>query len=227
MPRTLEDGSVVYTQDEVEAQIAEKNKGLEENRDKIRSELIAAKDALRGFDGIDAKEYKTLKAHVAELEQAAKAEKAGVTSDELKRLRNEVREDMEREYSDLRTSNTDLSTRLRSLQLDSQVKAEMAKAGARAERIDALFKLTADRYDLTDDGAPILLDRPGTQIDRYVTEDLQKEFPEFFKGSGSSGSGASKSAASGGGFVNTIPAGDNDAFLANAEAIIAGSVEVR
>jgi hypothetical protein len=216
--------AVTFTAEEVAAQIAEANKAIEANRDKVMDEL---KTLQRAFDGVDPAKYKELQAQVTDLTQQQKADKAGVTSDELQRMRAEIREDLEREYADLKASESTLSAKVRELQLDNQVKAEMGKAGARAERIDALYRLTSDRYDLTDDGVPMLKDRPGTQIGKYVSEDLLKEYPEFYNGSGSSGSGASKSAHVGGGATKTIAADDSSAFMANLEGIASGDVSLR
>lgn len=214
-----------YTQDEVDALIRERNEALEAKRDEILGELKAARDKLKAYDGVDADEHKALKAKVADLEHKQKADKAGITSDQLEKLRADIREDLEREYADIVSERDSLSSEVRGLRLDSVVKAEMGKAGVRPERIDALFRLNADAFDLTDDGSPMLKDRPGIGIDKYVAEDLKKLYPEFYQGSGSSGGGASKSAAGGGG-AKQITYGDQKAFSDNLEAIARGEVEV-
>jgi hypothetical protein len=71
----------------------------------------------------------------------------------------------------------------------------------------------------------MLRERPGTPIEKFVTEDLKAMYPEFFEGTGSSGGGASKSVASGA--VRIIPADDPVAFGKNAADIAAGRAEVR
>ena len=114
----------------------------------------------------------------------------------------------------------------RTLRLDSVVKAEMAKAGARSERIDALYKLAADEFDLTDDGKPMLKNRPGIEVSKFVAEDLKKQYPELYNGTGSSGGGAPRSTAGGGGAPNTIAADDAEGFIANLEGIAKGAVNV-
>jgi hypothetical protein len=65
----------------------------------------------------------------------------------------------------------------RTLKLDNQVKSLFAKAGVRGERADALWKLTADRYDLTADGKPMLKDKPGVEIEKYLADDGEEGVP--------------------------------------------------
>lgn len=219
-----------FTQEQVDAMVAEANKALEANRNKALDQLKALE---RKYDGVDPEEYRKLRETVATLETKAKAEKAGLTSEELSKLRNDVRAEVERQYAaDMQAGVKvfpwagQLAQENRSLKLDNVVKTEMAKGGARAERIDALFRLTADRFDLTDDGKPMLRTSPGIEVGKYVADELRKEYPEFYNGSGSSGGGASKSTAGGGGSPSTIAATDRAAFLANVEKIAKGQVLV-
>lgn len=223
-----------YTKEEVEALIQERNQALEAKRDEILGELKQAKAKLQGLDGLDPEEYRALQAKVTELEQAKKAEKAGITSEQLAKMREEVRADLLGQWAKMPADQLaehiptvrDIVKDNRSLRLDSVVKAEMGKAGARSERIDALFKLTADRFDLTEDGKPMLRDKPGIEVDKFVSETLKSEYPEFFNGSGSSGGGAPRSTAGGGGTPQTIAAGDSQGFIQNLEGIAKGDVKV-
>jgi DNA repair exonuclease SbcCD ATPase subunit len=222
-----------YTQEEVEAQIAEATKALEAKRDELLNELKPLKSKMRELDGVDAKRYREMEARLAELEQQKNADKAGLTSEALAKLRADVEADvLKRLAADADAGlkaipwAADLARENRALKLDSVVKAEMAKGGARAERIDALFRLTQDRYDLTDDGKPVLKDKPALELSKYVADELRKEYPEFYNGSGSSGGGASKSNAGGGGSPKTIAADDGTAFIANLEQIAKGEVQV-
>ena len=80
---------------------------------------------------------------------------------------------------------------------------------------------------MTEDGKPMLRSSPGIEVNKYVADELRKEYPEFYNGSGSSGGGASKSsAAGGGGNPRTIAATDRSSFLANVEKIAKGEVQV-
>lgn len=223
-----------YTQEEVDALIEERNKALEAKRDEILGELKDAKAKLKALDGVDPEEHKKLQQKITDLEQQKKADKAGITSEQLTKMRAEVEQDMISRFAKMSASELadqipavkDVVHDNRSLRLDSVVKAEMAKAGARSERIDALFKLTADQFDLTDDGKPMLKDRPGIEVGKFVAEDLKKQYPELYNGSGSSGGGASRSTASGSGAPQTIAADDGEAFIANLEGIAKGTVSV-
>jgi hypothetical protein len=222
-----------YTQAELDAKIAEANKGLEAKRDELLGEVKQVKAKLKAFEGVDPEEHKSMAARLAELEQQTKADKAGMTSDALAKLRQDVEADVVKRFVTDKDGALklfpwaeELARENRSLKLDSVVKAEMAKRGARAERIDDLFRLTADRFGLTEDGKPILQDKPAVEISKYVADDLRKEYPEFYNGSGSTGGGASKSTSSGGGPMKRIAATDQGAFLANLEGIAKGEVQV-
>jgi hypothetical protein len=171
-------------------------------------------------------------ARLAELEQQSKAEKAGMTSEALAKLRQDVEVDVVKRLQSDQTAALrlfpwaeDLAKENRSLKLDSVVKAEMAKGGARAERVDALFRLTADRWDLTEDGKPVLKDKPATELGKYVADELRKEYPEFYTGSGSTGGGASRSK----GAVSTTPGfiqADAESYRANVEKLARGEVKM-
>ena len=213
----MADSDKTYTQAELDAAIQERLAAAKAEGDKAFQSLWdEAKQAKAA--------RKELEAKLADIEVAQKAQKAGVTSEELNRLRSEIREDLEKgEYGQFRTQAEKLAGENRALKLDNVVKAAMAKGGARADRIDALFRLTSDRYDLTDDGKPMLRDRMGTPIEKYVSDDLLKEYPEFFNGSGASGGGAAKSGAGGvgGGVVS-----DGAGFMANLKDIASGKTQV-
>ena len=226
MADSTEGQEKTYTAEEYAALVAEKE-ALTAKRDELLTETKKAKDRLKAFDGVDPEEFRTLKAKLAEIETNEKAGKAGITNAELEKLRAEVRQSLEGEYSPFRTRADELAKENRALKLDNVVKQEMAKAGVLSARIDSLFRLTADRYELTDDGAPMLKDRAGVEVAKYIKDDLVKEYPEWFEGSGASGGGASKSAAGGGGTTRVVSGGDNNAMLANLEGIAKGTVQVR
>lgn len=217
-----QDEPKTFTQEEVDAAVKERNKALEAKREEILGELKAAKKAASDKDEVLAQ----LQARVAEMEQEQEAKKAGITSEQLEKMRAEAEANLEKKYGPVRTQLEDAQREIRQLKLDSVVKDTMSKAGVRGERIDALFRLTADRFDLTDDGKPMLADEPGTPIKTYISDELSKEWPEFFEGTGSSGGGAPKSNASGGGSPKRIAMDDTDAFMENLEAVAKGEIQV-
>lgn len=205
-----------FTREQYEAAMQSEREALLAKRDEALKEAKAAKDKLR------AAEQKA-----AEEAQQKKAEKAGITSQELDRMRAEVRQALEAEYAVHKTTAETLAKENRALKLDNVVKKMMGENGATAKRIDDLYRLTADHFDLTDDGKPMLKDKMGLPVETFIKEDLRKAYPEWFDGSGSSGGGATKSIAGGGGSTRVIAADDTAAFMANLERIAKGEVQVR
>lgn len=127
------------------------------------------------------------------LEAEAKAKAAGLTDEQIRAMRDDVRRELESEYEPVKVKATlaeQLAAENRALLLDNKVKATMAAKGVRADRIEALFKVAGDRFDLTADKAPMLRDKPGVAIDGYIAETLKAEFPEFFEGTKAVGSNA-------------------------------------
>jgi hypothetical protein len=225
----MADEAKTFTQADVEALVAEQVGALREKNEELIGELRTASAKLKSYDGVD---VKSMTARLAELEQQSKAEKAGMTSEALAKLRQDVEVDVVKRLQSDQTAALrlfpwaeDLAKENRSLKLDSVVKAEMAKGGARAERVDALFRLTADRWDLTEDGKPVLKDKPATELGKYVADELRKEYPEFYTGSGSTGGGASRSK----GAVSTTPGfiqADAESYRANVEKLARGEVKM-
>lgn len=220
-----ESDSKSYSQEEFEAALQERLAAAKSEGDtafkNLWSESKKAKDAARQYE----KELKALRTQLGELEQAKSAEKAGIASQDLEKLRAEVRKSMEGEFLPFKDERDRLMGEVRSLKLDNHVKAVMAKSGVRADRINELFKLTADAYDLTDDGQPYLKEHMGTPIDQFILADVRKAYPEWFEGSGSSGSGAAKSQAGGAGGRRVIPVGDLGKG-SNLEDYLAGKLQV-
>lgn len=226
----MADEPKTYTEDEVAARIAEANRALEKKRDELLTEAKAAKKAAADLR----EQHEQATARLQELEQNMAAQSAGVGDEKLKELREQMRADFERQYTPYKTRVGELEaslgekdSKIRELLLDNNVKDILGKAGARAERVEDLFRLTRDRYDLTDSGEVILKDNREVPLDKWAREELSNEYPEFWNGSGSSGGGASRSTAGGGGNVRTIAAGDGAALLANLEGVAKGQVAVR
>src|SRR4051812_2308952 len=148
------------TEEELNAIIAERlaaeTEGLKTSQAKLLTEKKAAQARAALFDGLDPEEAKTLKTKFAELEAQSKATAAGITSEALAKLRAEALAESEKKYGPVASERDALKAEIRGLKLDSHVKTLMGKAGARPERIDALFKLSQDRFDLTDDGKPMV-----------------------------------------------------------------------
>ena len=221
--------SVVITQEQMDNAVQEAVAAAKVDGDtafqNLWKEAKQAKQKAKAFDGIDPAEAKAALARLQELELEGEAGKAGIKGEQLRQIQEQVRKSLEDEYTPFKSENDRLKTRLRELQLDNVVKGVMAKHGVRPERIDALFRLTSDRFDLTDEGEPMLKDRPGYDVSKYVADELGSEWPDLFLPSGSSGGGASKSNASGaGGRPKTVSWSDKVAVSANLEGIANGTV---
>lgn len=223
-------GDGVFTQTQVDEAVAAALVEAKGDSDvaykKVWDEGKAAKAKLRDFGDLDPEIVRDQLKKLSDLEQLDLKKQAGLTDDQLKKLRSSIRSDAEKEFAPFKVEAEKLRGKVRELNLDNVVKKLMAENGVRGERVDALFRLTSDKFDLTEDGSPMLVDFPGREVDKYIGDDLAKDWPEFFKSSGSSGGGATKSIAGGGGNVRTIAKGDNAALLANLEGVAKGEVEV-
>lgn len=165
------------------------HKALQDERKRADDAEKAAKEAR------DARTQ--MEARITELEQEIQAKAAGKTGDELKELRNKIRQDVEREHSQKVKALEErvqalepLEGENRDLKLYSKVRKSMADNGVRPERIEALLRLERDEFDLTDDGEPMLKNHPGKAVDIFVQDDLKKQYPEFYQGTKADGGGA-------------------------------------
>ena len=164
-------------------------KALREERDKVKAAEAKAKEAERKY---------------RELETAKAAEKAGVPSEELKKIREEAfasaKAELEQEFAEkplaelpetwtARIEGVGAASENRSLKLDWQAKAQALKNGVRGEKVDDWWKLKSDKFDLSSDGKLIVKDKPATDVGKYIANDLKKETPEFYVGTSANGGG--------------------------------------
>lgn len=147
----------------------------------LEKERKAAQDA--------AARAKALEQRTLELETQAKAQKAGITDEQLA----QIKADALKEIDPVKSENAALKAELRSMKLDTAVKGIMASHGVRSERLDVMWKVIADRFDLTEEGKPILKASPTADLPKVML-DLKTEFPEFFLPPTASGGGALPSA---------------------------------
>jgi hypothetical protein len=150
-------------------------------------------------------EAKRLKKEAEDKARDDEHKQAGVSDAQLKKIRLEVREELEKEYTPTKTNLEKAQADLRTLRLDNAVKGMFGHKDVRVrgERHDTLWKLIADRFDLTDDNKPFLKDKPGTPIEKYLADAVKKEYPEFFEGTKAEGGGAGGA----GGTGTTAPPG--------------------
>lgn len=151
------------------------------------------------------------------LQTEGKAKESGITEEKLNEIRAAVRKDLEEEYKPFKEKAETASTENRTLKLDNAVRAVMGAEAVkvRSERTGQLWKLIGDRFDLTEDGKPMVKANPGVTVERYLVDTVKKELPEFFVGTGASGGGANQANRTG---PNNAPTAD--AILANPAAAL-------
>lgn len=159
----------------------------------LKSALDKERDAAKR----EAKARRDLEARLAALEEEKQASAAGLTADKLA----EIRKQAEAKFAaDLAERDT-LRQEVRSLKLDSRVKSLLADADV--VNVDAAWKLLADQFDLTDDGAPIAKADPTTDLKAYIAGKVKADYPFLFKGTQADGGEAR------GGRTGAAGAGDN------------------
>lgn len=232
-----------YTQEELDQiladRIAEANKGLEKNRDAALAEAKAAKERLKALEGIDPEEYRTLK------EQQEKAERERQeAAGNFKALEQQLVEKHQKELDGVRSKLEDENKRLRASLEANLIDAEATRILAEHSDSPSLLlpHVRSQMKVVEEDGkffARIVDEAGNVRIgtgkgsDPMTTAELIEEMKQdkayalAFRGTGSSGGGASRSTASGGGRQQVVTSGDNDAFVTNLEGIAKGDVEVR
>lgn len=231
----MADEAKTYTQEQVDAMLAERlateTEGLKRSQKELLAEAKKAKEALKNYDGVDPDEFKKLKA------AAEEAERKRLTSEgDFESLRKQL---VEKHGSEIGAKDAQIAKRQAALE-KRLVQAELQAAivrhrgdpdlllphGSRFVRVketDADF----EAFVADESGNPRFADGKGTPMtfDDLVTQVLMPKYPRAFDGTGSSGGGASKSAGGAGG-TRTIPAGDNAAFIAHLDGIAKSTVKV-
>lgn len=193
--------SKVYTQEEVDALIAERESGLKANRDEALREAKQAKAALKNYDGVDPEEFKRLKKAAEE----AEVRKAAAEGD-WKALEKQLIERHQSELTGRELREKKLESALtKRLTSDELRKALTGKAvpemmellvehGAKYVRVRETDE-DFEQYVSDEKGNPLVADGQGTPmtVEMFVDQQLRQKFPGAFLGTGSSGGGASKS----------------------------------
>lgn len=152
------------------------------------------------------------------LQSKQKAENAGLTEEQLQQLRADARKEFEEEHADKLAAAESLAKELRGLKLDNAVKRMAGEAGFLAAKLDDLWKLHGDEFDLTDDGKPMVKGKPGVDPKKHI-EALKKQRSEWVEGTKASGGGAGGPTNAGGGTV----AASADDILKNPGAALAAA----
>lgn len=155
-----------------------------EDTEALNSALATERARREAAEKLSSKTAAALK----KLENEKKAGEAGLTSEQLEKVRLDVRAELEAEYAPLKARAETAEANHRKIVLDSAVQAMFTKAGV----IDpvAAWKVTGDRFELTTDGKPILKDSPTANLETYIAGAMKKEFAWMFTGTQADGGGA-------------------------------------
>lgn len=222
-----------YDQAEVDALVTEKNTALEANRNAVLLDLANARKSLKNYEGIDPAEHARLKQEVADAE-AKKASEEGNWKAVEKQLIEKHGTERESDKKALAKRDSAVERRL--------VQAELTRAIAAKKGDPDLLLPYAQKYARvreTDDdfeaflcderGTPMVSDGKGTPMtfDAFVEQVLMVKFPRAFDGVGSSGGGAPRSNAGGGGQARVVVTDTNSPeFLANVKDLASGKASI-
>ena len=135
---------------------------------------------------------------IARLKREAAARESGADQAKLDELLKKFDAEKAAALKPLEERATQQAAELRALKLDSKVKDAMLKAGVLPARVDKLFKLAADRFDLTDEGRVVVLGADGkpstTALDAFVAGELKTDNDWAYGAPPASGSGATAAA---------------------------------
>lgn len=231
------ESKIPTTQDELDALIAERLAaevdGLKKNQAEALKEAKAAKARLAAFDGVDPEEFKRLK---QASEDAERKRLAG--EGDFKALEQQLIKKYESEIEKERGVSSRYRGSLEEYLIDAEAMRELAQhsdsPGLLLPHVKSRMKVVEQDGRFTarivDDHGNVRIGKgqgsaPMTLSELMDEMKQDKTFAPAFRGSGSSGGGASRSSGGAGG-ARTIAANDADAFLANLKEIAAGKIEV-
>lgn len=222
-----------YTDEEIEALFAEREKGLKANRDEALREAKKAKNDLKNFDGIDPEEFRRLKTASEEADRK-KAAAEGDFSALQKQLVDKHATEIAARDAKIAKRDTWVEKSLVDAELTRAITAKKGDADGLLPFARQFVKVREtedgfEHYVADAKGNPLIADGQGTpmNIDAFVEQALMTKFPRMFEGTGSSGGGAPRTPAGGGGGKPFVLASDKDAFMKNVAKIATGEVEVR
>lgn len=223
-----------YTEEEMQAAISEKTKIVAKNQE-LLDEAKSAKKRLAEYDGLDPAEAKQLKQKALDAEASAAAARGDVSVREKQLI--------EKHTEETRKATEKIAKRDRAIAkrtAEAELRAALAAADADPEYQDLLL-LEGERFvkavEHDDDFIAIVTDAKGNarvadgqgtpfSIAQFVEQDLKAKYPGAFKGTGSSGGGASRAAGGASGVTpKTIAAGSPD-FLKHLDKIAKGEIRV-
>lgn len=160
-------------------------------------------------------------------ENRLKAEAAGLTQEQQEKMRADLKAELDAEYAPLKDAAAErerLAAENRTLKLDNTVQSLLGTAGFLAEKIEKVWTLEKGAFDLTADGKPMVKDKPGVDVSKYIADTIVKAYPEWVRGTQASGGGAK------GGTGTTPQSGSQtagDAVIANPLAVLRAANEAQ
>ena len=152
---------------------------------KLRKALAEEKDAREKAEAVAKKAAKA--AADAEAKKAATA--AGMSEAELKKIYDGIEANLRAEYEPKIAELEKHKGEVRTLKLNDKVKAAFAEHGAFKSRLDDLWKLHGEEFDLTSDGKPMVKDEPGKDVVKHVQKILAGR-TDWVQGTKATGSGS-------------------------------------
>lgn len=226
-------GDRTFTQAEVDELV----KGLKTNQQEAIKEAKKAKEALKGYDGVDPEEFKRLKKAAEEAE-----EKRAKGEGDWKALEDQLKQRHAQEMEKATAESKRLRSSLESHLIDAEAVRALAE---HSDSPSLLLPHVRGRMKVIEQDGEFfarVVDEKGNvrignaqgapmSLSELIEEMKQdKTYAPAFRGTGSSGGGASKSAAGSGG-AKVLTVGGSSVlgkdFALNAEKIAKGEMEVR
>lgn len=223
-----------YSQEEVDQLFAEREAGLKANRDEALKEAKAAKARLAAYDGVDPEKYKQL----VQAAEDADRKKAAAEGD-FKALEKQLVDKYEGEIQKREGTIKQYRGALESYLIDAEASRELAQ---HSDSPGLLLPHIRSRMQVIEQDGQFVTrivdpatgqvrigkgqgSSPMTLTELVEEMKTDKTFALAFRGTGSSGGGASKSTASSGG-KQVIASTHDPAFIQNLQEVASGKVEV-
>lgn len=177
---------------------SEEVSGLKQSQSSLLAEKKSLAEKMKSFEGVDAEEYRTLKAKLVKQEEAGMLDRG-----EFEKLK----EKMERQWQENIASKDSTITNLMNMVKTDRKNAAINESVRKHEGVAALTRVLAASVQavekdgevvlqvVSDDGSPLLGDdgKPA-MLDSYVEQlKADNEYSGLFKSSGLSGGGSSNS----------------------------------
>jgi hypothetical protein len=129
-------------------------------------------------------------ADLKKLEAEKKAESHGLTAEQLEKIRMEATADLTKQLADKEKELADVKTASRTKDIGAAFRTLAGEQKFLGTKLDDLFRLHGDEFDLTDDGKGLVVKgKVGVDPKKHM-ESLAKLRPEWVEGTKAGGGGA-------------------------------------